>query len=317
MGIINAENLLKFRSSSELFNRVKKKLSSFDSQNMIDEGDFYDYVVFILEKLGAAVYRESESVLFVKDYKAKLPCNFKLWYAGYKVHRTFGTVPSINEQKPWIWFQDNEISQICPDNKGNCCIDCQPGTEVSKTKIVVRTFVNGDDFSDNEHHFRDPIQLFLSPNVKDKCAPHAKKMIHTYRNEVTIDDEGIMHFRFTNDHVYLQYYGLPFDENFLPMIPDQSSIEKAIEYYIYTMLFEEWYLNSSVPNIAQQLQYVKNEYEKVHFPQALYYCKLPSFQRCIESIKLIRSKGKWAEWNFDRTRVGETHSRGYTGFPII
>lgn len=314
MGVINAENTLQFRSSSELFNRVKKRLSSFDSQNMIDEGDFYDYVVYILEKLGVAVYRECEAIVHVHDYKAKLPCNFKLWYAAYKVHPEVGTVPSINEQKPWIWYQDASIEQICPAYSGNCKIGCSDPNGEGKTKIVVRTFVNGDDF--NEYRFRNPIQLHLSPNVKDRCAPHALKVVPARMNEVTIDDEGWLHTRFQHDQVYMQYYGLPFDENFLPMIPDQSSIEKAIEYYIYFMLFEGWYLNSSVPNIGQQLQYVKTEYNN-HWNEAHYYVKLPSFQRCIESIRLIRSKGKWAEWNYDRTRKGEVGIRPYTGFPII
>lgn len=314
MGIINAENLLQFRTTTELFNRVKKKLSSFDSQNMIDEGDFYDYVVYILEKLGVAVYMECEAVIHVKHFKAKMPCNFKFWYAGYKVHREFGFVPSINEQKPWIYFQDNEISQICPGNIGNCKIGCDDPDDFGKTKLVIRTFVNGDSF---EEQFHNPIELFLSPNVKDKCAPHAKKVVSSHLNEVTIDHEHWLHTKFEKDEVYLQYYGLPIDENFLPMIPDESSIEKAIEYYIYTMLFEEWYLNSSVPNIGEQLKYVKNEYEHNHFPQAMYYVKLPSFQRCIQSIKLMRSKGKYFEWNFDRTRVGENRLRGYTGYPIV
>lgn len=315
MGVINAENLIAFRSSAELFNRVKKRLSSYDAQNMIDEGDFYDYVVYILEKLGVAFYRECEAIIHVRDYKAELPCNFKIWYTAYKVHPEVGFVPSINEQKPWIWYQDNEISQVCPGFAGNCKIDCSNPDGNGKTKIVVRTFVNGDSY--NDYNFREPMELFLSPNVKDHRDPRAKKVLRTHLNEVTIDDEKILHTRFKEDEVYIQYYGLPFDENFLPMIPDQSSIEKAIEYYIYTMLFEEWYLNSSVPNIGQQLQYVKNEYEHQHWPQALYYAKLPSFQRTVQSIRLMRSKGKWAEWNYDRTRAGETPIRGYTGFPIV
>lgn len=311
MGVINAENTLKFRSSTELFNRIKEYLSSYDSSDLIDDGKFYQYVVEILEKLGVSVYRECEAVIEVHEYKAKLPCNFKYWYAGYKCHRHSETVPSINEQKPWIYYQDNEISQICPSNSGNCRVTCPQ--DLGKTKIVIRTFVNGDNF---EEHFRDPIPLFLSPNVKDRCDPDCMKVVRAHGNEVTIDDEGFLHTVFKKDHVYLQYYGLPFDENFLPMIPDQSSIESAIEYYIYTKLFEGWYLNSTVPDAVQKLQYVKIEYEK-HFGQCLYYSKLPSFQRCIQSIKLLRSKGKWAEWNFDRTRAGETAIRSHTGYPIV
>lgn len=314
MGKINAENLLQFRSSAELFNRIKKKLSSFDSQNMIDEGDFYGYVVYVLEALGVAVYRECEAVIHVEHHKAKMPCNFKYWYAGYKVHREFGNVPSINEQRPFIFYQDNEISQICPASSGNCKIGCDDPNGKSITKVVVRTYVNGDEFMD---HYAHGQELFLSPNVREKCDPNARKVNRTHLNEVTIDDEGYLHTVFEKDSVYLQYYGLPFDKDFLPMIPDQSSIEKAIEFYIYTQLFEEWYLNSSVPNIAQQLKYVKDEYNHMHWPQALYYVKLPGFQRTIQSIKLMRSKGKWAEWNFDRTRVGENNTRGYAGFPIV
>ena len=315
MGVINAENTLSFRSSSELFNKIKKRLSPFDAQNMIDEGDFYDYVVEILELLGVAVYSECEAVVHVREFKAALPCNFKLWYAAYKVHPEVGFVPSINEQKPWIWYQHNEVSQICPAYSGNCRIGCDDPNGKSITKIVVRTFVNGDSY--NDYPFRDPLPLFLSPNVKDRCSPHAKKVIRTSWNEVTIDHNRTMHFRFKEDEVYMQYYGLPFDENFLPMIPDNTMVESAIEYYIYTKLFETFYLTSSVPNIANQLKYVKEEFERKYMPQALYWVKLPSFARTVQSIKLMRSKGKWAEWMYDRTRAGETPIRGYTGFPIV
>jgi|GEM_PF-1801968 hypothetical protein len=309
MGIINAENLLSFRSTTELFNRIKKRLESFDSQNLIDEGDFYDYVVEILEKLGVAVYRECEWVGHVKDHKVKLPCNFRFWYAGYKVHPEYGNVPSINEQRPWIWYQDSEITQEC---KPGCTIECNK-EDHGRVKVVVRTFVNGDEGVFNHHA---PTLLILSPNVKDRQAPHAERMIPTHANEVTIDDEKILHTRFKEDSIYLQYYGLPMDENMLPMIPDNTMIEKSIEYYIYKMLFETWYFNSTVPGIANQLKYVSDKYDHEYWPQALYFVKLPSFQRCLQSIRLMRSKGKWMNPNFDRTRVGG-HHRGYTGFPIV
>jgi hypothetical protein len=311
MGIINAENQLKFRSTIELFNRIKKRLSSFDSQNMIDEGDFYDYIVYVLEALGVSVYKECEAVLEVHNFKTKLPCNFRYWYAGYKAHRESGFVPSINEQKPWIYYQDNEISQVCPE--GNCSVNCHK--DLGRTKIVIRTFVNGDGF---ESCFDNPLPLFLSPNVKDKCSPHAERQIRTHFNEVTIDNEGWLHTKFEHDHIYLQYYGLPFDDNMLPMIPDQPSIEKAIEYYIYTMLFEEWYLNSSVPNIGQQLQYVKNEYDHKHFPQASYFVKLPSFQRCLQSLRIMRSRNKFYQFTFDKTKVGsDYYGLSFPRIPIV
>lgn len=310
MGVINPENLLSFRSSSTLFNRVTDKLKSFDSQNMIDTGTFYEHVSYILNQLGAAVYKECEALVPVKDFKAELPCNFKLWYAAYKCHPEINTtVPDINEQnnfgQPWIFMQNIEQSSICPEN---CCISCNRSNE--KSRIVVRTFVNG---TNTDFCFREPMPLFLSPNVKDKCAPHCMKVAHAGWNEVTIVD-NIMRTRFDNDCIYMQYYGLPIDSDFLPMIPDEESIEKAIEYYIYTMLFEEWYLNSSVPNIVQQLQYVTTQYD-YYFKQARYWCRLPSFQKMIQMIKVQRGNNKFYNFNFDKTVVGADYYgiNGYYG----
>lgn len=312
MGVINAENLMAFRSSDELFARINKFAESFSSQNMIDETDFYLYIVEILEKLGVSVYRECEALIKIKNFRGKLPCNFKYWYAGYKCHRgEYGFVPSINEQRPWIYYQDNEISQVCPDNAGNCCIDCQPGNE-GKTKIIIRTFVNGDSHEDN---FHNPSPLFLSPNVKSKAAPHCMKQIRTHMNEVTIDDQHWLHTKFEHDHVYLQYYGLPYDDDFLPMIPDVTQIEEAIEYYIYKKLLQKWYLNDTVPNVIQKLQYFDIEYKNA-FANALYYVKLPTFQRTIQSIRTMRSKGKYFNFAFDRTRVGASYA-GLSFFPTI
>ena len=300
MGVINPENTLRFRSTSELFARILDKLASFDSQNMIDVGSFYDHVAYILNQLGAAVYKECEALISVEDHRAKLPCNFKLWYAAYKCDRHGGGqgAPDINEQnnfgQPFIFYQNVDITSVCPSD---CCTNCNITQE--KTKIVVRNFVNGHG---SEHHFHNPLPLVLSPNVKDHCAPHCMKVVHAGWNEVTIAD-GFLRTKFNNECIYMQYYGLPIDDNFLPMIPDEESIEKAIEYYIYKMLFEQWYLNSSVPNIVQQLQYATAEYEK-YFAQARYWCRMPSFQKMVQMVRVQRGNKKFYQFNSDKTRSG-------------
>lgn len=298
MGVINAENMMQFRSSSELFNRIKNTLKSYDSQNMIDTGDFYDHVVYVLERLGVGVFEECEALVRVEHKKAKLPCNFKWWYAAYKCTPNWTQTPSINEQIPWIYYQDTEITKQCNGGKQNCCIECVG--ETGKNKIVIRTFVNGDPFIQT---FHNPIALSLSPNVKDKCAPNCLKIVPSHGLEVTIDHKGYIHTHFDNDCIYMQYYGLPFDENYLPMIPDVPMIEQAIEYYILTKLFEDWYLNSTVPDAAQKMQYAEQKYN-FHMGEALYYVKLPSFQKMVQSLRMMRNRLKFYNFNHDRTRVG-------------
>jgi len=144
--------------------------------------------------------------------------------------------------------------------------------------------------------------LYLGPNVKNYCDPHCMRVVPAGWNEVTIHDKT-MRFRFKENHVYMQYWGIPFDENYLPMIPDESIIESAIEYYIYTKLFEKWYLNSTVPDIANKLKYVKPEYEE-YFKQAKYFVNLPSFQKMCQSIRIMKGNLKFYNPTVDRTRVG-------------
>jgi hypothetical protein len=270
---------------------------------MIDEGTFFDHVAYILGQLGAAVYKECEAVIEVRDHRAALPCNFKLWYAAYKCHRGHEGqgAPDINEQnnfgQPFIFIQQIEESVICPEN---CCISCDRGNE--KSRIVVRNFVNGHRF---ENHFHEPMPLILSPNVKDKCAPECMKVVHAGWNEVTIAD-GFIRTKFDKDCIYMQYFGIPIDKDYLPMIPDEESIEKAIEYYIYKMLFEEWYLNSAVQNIVQQLQYASAEYDK-YLTQARYWCRLPSFQKCLQMVRIQRQNNKFYQFNVDKTVVGSNY----------
>jgi len=299
MGVIN-EQTLQFKSTKELFSRINTFLESFAANSLIDTGDFWEYIIYMYDQIGVGIWKECEALVEVKNHTAKLPCNFRTWYAAYKCHRDYvgEGAPSINEQMPWIWYQQAELSTVCANEFG--IEKTGPQGETVKNKLVIRTFVNGDPFF-NEFHGMEP--LYLGPNVKDYCDPHCMKVVPAGWNEVTIDHDRRMRFRFEKDHVYMQYYGIPFDEDYLPMIPDESSIEKAIEFYIYTQLFEKWYLNSTVPNIAEKLAYVKKEFF-YHFGQARYYAKLPSFKRMCQSVRTQKGNLKFYNPVQDRTRVG-------------
>lgn len=294
MGVINAENMLQFKSSEQMFARIKKRLSSYDAEDLIDDGDFHKHVVYILEELGVAVQRECEAIVHVKGFKVKLPNGFKQYYAAWRANSKGGTSQSINEQNnPWIYYQDTEITRDCPSNcKWECCKD-----DYGKMKIVIRTFVNGGE---NEYYFENFSGLRLSPH-RTICED-GQKISKAYPNEIFIDDQGYMHTGFENGSVYMQYFGLPIDERGLPMIPANESVERAIEYYIYTQLFEEFYWNSTVPNIGNMLQDARNQYG-FYMPQARYWAKLPSFQKMLNSIRKSRARNKFFNFAVDNTIV--------------
>lgn len=293
MGKINPENILSFKSSQQMFDRISKRLQSFDSMQLLDTGDFHVHVAYVLEQLGQAVYKECEAMLEVKDYKTKLPDNLKVFHAAYKCHPEFrhGS-KGINEQKPWIYMMDTEITKEC----GNKC-KFEHKHEAGQTKIVIRTFVNDEGSSCS---YDNPILLRLSPNVRTICTEDCPSLFEACPDEITIDDDRMIRTKFTDDSIYLQYYGLPIDDNGLPMIPENRDVEKAIEYYIYTQLFEEFYWNSTVPNIGTSLQDARVQYD-FYIKQARYWAKLPSFQKMVDSVRRMRGKNKFYYSMFDRT----------------
>lgn len=296
MGKINATNLMTFKSSRPLFKKIKKKLSSYNAAGLIDDTDFHEYVKYIIKQCGRAVFKECEAILHVKDYKAKLPANLLLYHAAWKCTPTFNKTKTINEQLPWVYYLDAEFTQECP---GNCCITC--GEKQEKTKVVVRTYVNGDDNS-CDYGYNKGCLLKLSSNVKDQCTEECANLFCSDLDEITIDDEKVAHLNFTDDDVFLQYYGLPVDADGLPMIPDDADVEKAIEYHIYENIFENLVWNTTVPGIEKLLADARSQ--AAHFfAQARYSVKLPSFESCVKQIRRQRTRNKFYQLTFDKTKI--------------
>lgn len=289
MGLINAEKMLTYLSSQPLFDKVKKRLSSFDALGLIDDGDFYDHIFFVIEELGLGVYQECQAVIPICDGVGQLPKNFREYHATYKLRADHGNPPDINEQKPVIFYQATEFHK---EANNKCCIDCV-GCDEGKIRVVVRTFVNGDNV---ERSFAGEHPMILSPNAGIRCGEDHhhlhKNVFRSHENELTITDDKKVKVNFKKGELYMQYYGLPFDENELPMVPDQKDIIAAIEYRIYSQLFEEFLWNSTVPNIGPLLQDARAQYE-FYFQSARYWSKLPSFKRMVQSIRRQRSMNKF------------------------
>jgi hypothetical protein len=131
------------------------------------------------------------------------------------------------------------------------------------------------------------------------CAEGCLNQFSSNQGEINVKN-GFILTNFDCDSIYLQYYGIPIDENGLPMIPDNEHVEKAIEYYIYQTLFEEWYWNSTFPDMARMLGDTRQQFS-FHMGMATYWAKLPSFARAIQAIRRQRGNKKFYYSAQDRT----------------
>lgn len=282
MSIIDASNTTKFRDSSVLFSKVKRFLSSYGDANLIDEGEFPVYANEVLNDLGIGVFKESDAVMKVSNYKATLPKGFKVLYAAYKCTPFFNAKDTIHPQSTVSIF--NDVTWELLESNDKCEIDCCIEKGVIE-KITVRQYVQEKTITG---HMTNPVLLRLSPNVKkSKCVDDCDNLLASSPYEITLDNNNII-TNFNDDYIYMKYYEFPLDENGMPLIPDIDEVEKAIEWYIIYQVMLKWFMNNEVQDVQNRMQYAENQYTQ-YLAGAKYYLKLPSFSSMVNYLRRKRS----------------------------
>lgn len=285
MSVINPANNLQFKSNDAMFARIRKRLRSFDNAGLLDEGDWYWYIKELLNDLGVSVYEEKEAIVMVKNYKGPLPDNFSYLYAAYKC------TPSHvqGDSKNTLWPQTGFVFYIDETHEPyRQCTNCYSAKRdfIEGEKYTIRTYLQGEPTIIN---FSQPTLLQLSPNVKSFCTSDCKNknIFGVNAGEITMD-KNYVYANFESDGVLLKYYALPLDASTgLPLIPDNTIFEKAIEDYIVYSTLRDMWLNNEVTDFDRKLSMVEAAYLK-SLGQAQFVSKLPSFQNTINKIRVDR-----------------------------
>jgi hypothetical protein len=314
MASITSSHENAFIPAKEVYNKVLRDFKSFMPSNSIDEGNFPEWTYEVLDALGTYVMKEDEAILRVCDRKTKLPDNYRQFYAAYKIHRRGSGPDIINQQNTSVAFQDVTL-EIFSRDKG-CHIDCCGRNEQILETIKVRQYVGTGCLT---HDFHRPFLLHLAAHslldhFGDDGLDHRDDYRHddnedfgAFRgrryDEISIND-GFIYTHFKKDYIYLQYYGIPLDAEGLPMIPNDTKIKKAVEWWIKYQLTLNWWFNNEVPDIQSKWGKAEEEYYK-WYSEAEYICKLPSFQQMLNSTRNARTYNKVSYFsNSDWKRYG-------------
>jgi hypothetical protein len=285
MSLINPANNLEFKKNDALFARIRRRLRSFDNAGLLDEGDWYWYIKDMLDMIGVSVYEEKEAMVMIKNYRGPMPEDFSYLYSAYKCTPTdsSGSKNTLFPQTGFVFYIDETHEPY------RQCKNCYAAKRdfVEGEKYTIRTYIQGEPRIIN---FREPTLLRLGPNSKSHCTKDCKNktILGSCPDEITID-KGTVYANFESDGVLIKYYALPLDpETGLPLIPDNTFYEKAIEDYIIYRTLSDMYLNSEIPDFDRKLQFVQAEYEK-SFGQAQFVSKLPTFQNTVNRIRFERN----------------------------
>jgi len=293
MGVITSQ-YVNFKSAEYVYSKIKREFKSFGAVNMLDDSDFPLYTAEVLKKLGVSVYKEEEGILHVRNGKTKLPTDFMYLYAAYKCHHNSFETTRKNFQNCQIF--ENDITCDIIKRTDNCLIECE-STDKILERITIKQYVNDNI---EEHCYRNPTLLKLSPNVKPHCSEDCLNLLghnhhhghHHHNDEITINN-GCILTNFNDGEIYLKYYAFPMDEDGCPMIPDIIEVEKAVEWYIKLQVLLNYWMVDDLANAQNKWGKAEQEYEK-WAAEARYISKLPSFNKMIDTMRNNRGINKTA-----------------------
>jgi hypothetical protein len=274
------------RPSDIVFGRIVEELESFNASGIIDRGIFYTYVKEVLHNLGAAVYKEDQAILDIKNSNHPLPANFCTFWAAFSIKAPDNYIKDKGYDPRtditlWHSLEAYTTDLVSAPNKcWNYCIECPSQMDLT-SRIAVRYYISGEDARCYE--FSQPsLMSFGTIPPMMLVDGHSPCYRSGSPQKVSIDNDKFLWTTFSNGCVYLQYWGMPVDkETGLPYIPDNPNIEKAIEYYIEYRLLRKWYLNNRIGDLERKVAMLKADSDEA-LGVAMTETKTPSFRTLMD-----------------------------------
>lgn len=245
--------------------RVRNMLSTFDEQGLLNQQVMYGWVREVLDRLGLSGLAYYEEVIPVTNNTAWLPERIKNVEAIYSVE------PEDDSSK--LWFQD-----YAGYIQGHGVL---PGLQVDGDSVTQISWYKQKQIA---VRFNTPRLL---PVIIKKSLPFG--LDSTTDEFVSRDGRKLTSFGNTHKAFYIQYYGVPVDEEGVPLIPDTETMLRAVRTFLIFRFFEKAWFNSEVPDIQNKYQKAEMDFKQAMF-DAIREAKLPSFSAMINMIRKSRRR---------------------------
>lgn len=236
--------------------QVKSDLEKYDDMNLLSESSMYREIVLGLRNFGNDVAQFQEAVVHVENYEVALPEGF------FSLHLAALCDPfQMRTKEATDHLQESNIFRERTEYNRKFS-ECESCPEEFETKLIKEdVFVKGKVAV--EYFYSSPRLLTLGKSFKrTECT---KSCLNKYRPECPEEINilnGKLQTNFKEGTVYIQYYGLPLDEEGNIEIPDTPNghLEQYLEYRLKYKLGEKLLANGNAQHLGQLLNtYMQRE----------------------------------------------------------
>lgn len=239
----------------DVMEEVISDLRKYDDAKLIDKNKVYRDIVFGLKRFGNDVAELTETVVEVKNGRGVVPDSFFSLYAAYGCKPAYYKANNVevNHLQSSHFFRERVEYSSVWNECNTCCED--------KTEKVIRENVY---FSQNrvEFVFREPKLLTLGKSmVRNNCHKQCRNFgIKDNPNEITIEGTTLS-TNFDEGYIYMQYYGLPMDDEGRIDIPETKNghLETYLEYYAKRRLAERLLANNDAQGLSNLYSVFRQE----------------------------------------------------------
>lgn len=288
---------MSFSNVEALIAEIESDFSKYSDANLINRESIYRDIALGLKRFGNDICQVHETVVEVKEGYAELPRNFFSLYAAYMCEpMAIQTDIEVHDLQESLFYKEKTINSTTWN-------ECDPTCKtVTESVIQENLYFNNNRVT---FHYNNPQLLRLGKSfLRNNC--HAKcrnKIVRDNPNEIVIIDYRLQ-ANFNSGTIYLQYFGLPVDEEGNIEIPETANghLETYLEYYIKRRLAERLMGNNEAQGLSN-LYSVFAQQEQIALKNASNELKMKSikpgfarrFQRInrLESLQFESSLTKW------------------------
>lgn len=221
-----------------------------DNPQVVDDASIARWVYLKLKNLGRNVMDKYEKIIHVHNYRAEVPENFSSLVLAVFCEPHLVSVPK--EADP-IRVQSRLLAEkiTCPED--SICTDCLPSCKEGSCvdRVVENLYLNPT--TNISVLYRNPMYVKIGKDlIRSQCETNCINR-HIKDSPYSMNIKGnTVYANFKEGAIYLQYYGLPMDENCLPLIPvtPNGYLEEYLEYNVKRKILEDAIMSDDAPNKA-------------------------------------------------------------------
>jgi hypothetical protein len=255
-----------------------------DNPQLVDEASIARWVFLKLKNFGRNVMDKYERVIHIDNFRAELPENFASLSLAVFCEPHLISMPEDTEPlRVQSRLYAEKIS--CPEDR--ICTDCLPTCKAGSCSDRVVENLYLDPTTNVNVLYRNPVYVKLGKDlIRSQCEANCINR-HVKDSPYSINIKGkTVYSNFKKGSVYIQYYGLPVDENCLPVIPitPNGYLEEYLEYYVKRKILEDAMLSDDTTN----KQYIYGSYMQ---QETDLHAKAKSDTSKIDMVALFRAMG--------------------------